>query len=117
MSQLIKFSKEFVKTLTETGDKYFSKRFEYYHIPSWFKKTEKVNVLEVCGFKELPPDVIQAVFGLRIGDRYPMCKEQPVQLDCRRVKCKYHKKGKCLNIAPAITIIEDKATCWTELAE
>jgi hypothetical protein len=38
-------------------------------------------------------------------ERYPMCASQPVQLECRLPKCKYHgKPGECLNPAPAITL-------------
>ena len=46
--------------------------------------------------------------------RYDMCQEQPVQLDCRNDGCKYHRNAACINESPAITIINDKVTCWSK---
>jgi hypothetical protein len=39
----------------------------------------------------------------KIG-RYPMCEDQPAQIDCRNDMCKWHSETKCTNISPAITI-------------
>lgn len=50
------------------------------------------------------------------GLRYPMCKDQPAQIDCRNTKCKFYKgAGKCSNVSPAITLNENKTfVCWSE---
>lgn len=50
-------------------------------------------------------------------DKYDMCKPQPVQLDCRREWCKFHKDGSCTHDAPALTVNWLNATCWTEIDE
>lgn len=44
---------------------------------------------------------------------YRMCKEQPVQLDCRRSNCLYHANGSCTNTSPALTVNDKKAVCWS----
>lgn len=51
---------------------------------------------------------------IKVIDRYPMCKDQPAQIDCRRADCIYQNKGQCSNISPAITL-NDKSTfvCWS----
>ena len=48
-------------------------------------------------------------------EKYPMCKDQRVQLDCRLSGCKFNKGGgNCDNCSPAITLNEDrKYTCWS----
>ena len=49
-------------------------------------------------------------------DRYPMCTDQPAQIDCRRAACQYHGIGDgCTNSSPAITLKEDSyhVTCWS----
>jgi len=48
-------------------------------------------------------------------DRYPMCDDQPAQIDCRR-ECRFNSgKGYCENVAPAITLNPDgTAVCWTQ---
>lgn len=53
--------------------------------------------------------------GLRMKEnkRYPMCKDQPAQIDCRREHCKWHKNANCTNISPAITLQHEKAVCWS----
>jgi len=48
------------------------------------------------------------------SERYPMCKDQPAQIDCRREDCKYHQDGACVNVSPAITIKGTaEARCWS----
>ena len=50
------------------------------------------------------------------SDRYPMCTDQPAQIDCRRAACQYHGVGDgCTNSSPAITLKEDSyhVTCWS----
>lgn len=55
----------------------------------------------------------EKVSGLQ-GDRYPMCKDQPAQIDCRAIKCKKHGKGVCHDISPALTLNPDKSyVCWS----
>ena len=50
--------------------------------------------------------------------RYPMCKSQDAQLDCRNVECKSHSNGTCRNVSPAITLNENgKYVCWTSKME
>ena len=50
---------------------------------------------------------------------YPMGKQQPAQIDCRREYCKYHMYGRCTNPAPAITLngapsmTNEKGVCWS----
>jgi len=57
------------------------------------------------------------LFGDVLADRYPMCKDQPVQLDCREVGCLFHKDGRCVNASPAITLGPNKTfACWTSQA-
>lgn len=46
--------------------------------------------------------------------RYEMCEDQPAQIDCRNIKCIYHKEGSCTNVSPAITINDDSVTCWSK---
>lgn len=57
-----------------------------------------------------------------IGGRYPMCKDQPAQIDCRNGFCKYHNNGTCTNVSPAITLnvysacyddVKLSAKCWS----
>ena len=44
-------------------------------------------------------------------ERYPMCADQPAQVDCRRTDCQFYQgAGKCSNVAPAITL-NDNGTC------
>jgi hypothetical protein len=56
--------------------------------------------------------------------RYPMCKDQPAQIDCRNTACKYHVNAACTNVSPAIVLMVDqhaidirrtslKAVCWS----
>lgn len=48
------------------------------------------------------------------GERYPMCKDQPAQLDCRMTSCRYHQDGQCVNVSPAITLqSEGYFYCWS----
>lgn len=51
--------------------------------------------------------------------RYPMCSDQPAQLDCRVETCKFYGEGgKCNNISPAITLNENQTfICWSKNAE
>ncbi len=48
--------------------------------------------------------------------RYPMCKDQSAQIDCRNRDCRYYKgAGKCSNVSPAITLNPDKSfVCWSK---
>ena len=47
--------------------------------------------------------------------RYPMGSDQPAQIDCRITTCRYYVgSGKCVNIAPAITLNENGTfVCWS----
>lgn len=48
------------------------------------------------------------------SDRYPMCKDQPAQIDCRDTDCKYNiGGGQCSNSSPAITL-HPGYTCWSK---
>ena len=44
--------------------------------------------------------------------KYPMCKEQPAQIDCKKTKCRFHKEATCTNIAPALTV-NPACICWS----
>lgn len=47
-------------------------------------------------------------------DRYPMCKDQPAQIDCRVVECQFHNGGACSNVSPAIALYPGgRFICWT----
>jgi hypothetical protein len=48
--------------------------------------------------------------------RYPMTYDQPCQIDCRVIICKFYKgDGVCENISPAITLNENgKFVCWSK---
>ena len=55
---------------------------------------------------------VQAINLVKSGS-YKMCKNQRVQLDCRKTKCIYHKNGSCSNKSPAITLNETNLfVCW-----
>jgi hypothetical protein len=46
--------------------------------------------------------------------RYPMCKDQIAQIDCRQEECKYHKNACCTNISPAISLYSNgNFVCWS----
>jgi hypothetical protein len=47
--------------------------------------------------------------------RYPMCDDQPAQIDCRITDCCYHNnQGACTNVSPAITMNPDgRFVCWS----
>ena len=49
-------------------------------------------------------------------DRYPMTKDQPAQIDCRVLECKFNAgSGKCSNVSPAITLNDNnKFVCWSK---
>ena len=49
------------------------------------------------------------------SDRYPMCKDQPAQIDCRETDCFYHVGCKCVNTSPAITIGNGMFHCWSKV--
>jgi hypothetical protein len=47
-------------------------------------------------------------------ERYPLCQDQPAQIDCRDEKCFHYSQGNCLNISPALTLLPmGKFTCWS----
>lgn len=48
--------------------------------------------------------------------RYPMTYDQPCQIDCRVISCKFYQgSGVCNNISPAITLNENgKFVCWSK---
>ena len=49
-----------------------------------------------------------------MSERYPMCEDQPAQIDCRREGCQFHDNGKCNNVSPAITLNSDGSFhCWS----
>lgn len=48
-------------------------------------------------------------------DRYPMCSDQPAQIDCRMTDCSFHADGTCTNPSPAISLnIDGRFICWTQ---
>jgi hypothetical protein len=54
------------------------------------------------------------------ADRYPMCADRPVQLECRMEDCIFYAgAGSCSNVSPAISLFKLKPngwryfTCWT----
>lgn len=55
----------------------------------------------------------------RMSDRYPMTYDQPAQIDCRRVECRYYKgSGVCSNISPALTLNTNGTfVCWSEKSD
>lgn len=57
-----------------------------------------------------------------VNGRYPMCNDQPAQIDCRNHFCKFHNNGTCTNVSPAITLnihsacsgqVNLWAQCWS----
>ncbi len=47
-------------------------------------------------------------------ERYPMCEDQPAQIDCRITTCRFHKNAACVNVSPAITLNENgHFACWS----
>lgn len=49
--------------------------------------------------------------------RYPMCKDQSAQIDCRVKSCTWYEPNGicCTNVSPAITLNESgKFTCWSK---
>lgn len=44
---------------------------------------------------------------------YRMCKDQTVQLDCRKSNCIFNKQGHCTNKSPALTLNVDSVVCWS----
>lgn len=49
-------------------------------------------------------------------EKYPMSNDQLAQIDCRREKCIFQKKGQCSNISPAITLNQNgSGNCWSYL--
>ncbi len=47
-------------------------------------------------------------------EHYPMCKDQPAQVDCRVEDCPFHLPGQCSNVSPAITLNPNHTyVCWT----
>lgn len=47
--------------------------------------------------------------------RYPMCKDQPAQIDCRNADCVFCDKGQCNNPSPAITLNPSGSfVCWSK---
>jgi hypothetical protein len=51
-------------------------------------------------------------------ERYPMCKDQLAQIDCRVTTCRFNAgAGQCTNVSPAITLNTDKSfVCWSQNA-
>lgn len=49
-------------------------------------------------------------------ERYPMCEDQPAQIDCRVTDCIFYKgAGTCSNVSPAITLNPDgRFVCWSK---
>jgi len=51
----------------------------------------------------------------RKSDRYPMCDDQPAQIDCRIETCIYHHNAACTNVSPAITLnTNGHFACWSQ---
>ncbi len=48
------------------------------------------------------------------AERYPMCKDQKAQIDCRVHNCFYNHGAKCNNESPAITLnLGRHFNCWS----
>ena len=49
-----------------------------------------------------------------MNKRYNMCDNQPAQIDCRHIECKYQEFTGCTNVSPAITLnVSMPAHCWS----
>lgn len=49
-----------------------------------------------------------------MNKRYNMCDNQPAQIDCRHIECKYQELTGCTNVSPAITLnVSMVAHCWS----
>ena len=72
----------------------------------WFNPRHCRVTLEPLPIEPVEPPV----------DRYPMGDDQPAEIDCRRTDCRYYAGGgKCVNVAPAITLNDDgTAVCWSQ---
>ncbi len=57
----------------------------------------------------------RAPLGGKTSERYPMCKDQPAQVDCHVKDCPFHlNEGQCSNVSPAITLNPNHTyVCWT----
>lgn len=44
-----------------------------------------------------------------MSERYNMCKDQPAQIDCRNIACKFHINAACTNVSPAITLMPSRS--------
>jgi hypothetical protein len=55
----------------------------------------------------------------REQERYPMCNDQPAQIDCRVKNCIYHSgNGDCENISPAMTLLNSgHFNCWSFMSK
>lgn len=49
------------------------------------------------------------------AEHYPMCSDQPAQIDCRHADCTWNRiGGNCVNVSPAITLNDDGTSkCWS----
>lgn len=53
---------------------------------------------------------------MKKNEIYPMCEDQPAQIDCRIDDCIFYKgSGKCSNVSPAITLNPNGTfSCWSK---
>jgi hypothetical protein len=67
---------------------------------------------------KLPFRIFLIVFrALKMKDKYPMCKDQLAQINCRVQTCKYNTGGgNCSNVSPAITLNNNsnQFVCWSQ---
>lgn len=82
----------------------------------WLGKQSKTSFEEVLSRIPPPPKPPKPLRSVDSGnDRYPLTKDQTAQIDCRNSFCRFHEKGACTNISPALTIVGKTVTCWTEV--
>jgi len=89
------------------------------HLMSLLRAIESVSPCKLHG--ECVPNALKWIEAQRpqadaTPNRYPMCEEQPAQIDCRLIDCRFHHPQKgCINEAPAITLNNsNKFVCWSE---
>jgi hypothetical protein len=47
--------------------------------------------------------------------RYPMCDDQPAQINCKWSDCEYNLGGgNCINFSPAIELYSGGVVCWSQ---
>lgn len=108
-----------------TGSGFDSVNSYYFDGSHWLSTDEDNNYIpyhdwcqrlcvEPIGTKSFQDEYVEMEFG-KPEERYPMCEDQPAQIDCRITDCDYHKCGSCNNVSPAITLNENGTfVCWSK---